>query len=118
MSFATVYGLAFALATALITHTALYHGKDMWRQAMRPSNPIDEDVHSRLMRNYPEVRSFRCPDTWCELNAFPQVPDWWYYGFVVFFSAMAIITVTVSSTFESPSLLKADASLPVRHGTT
>ncbi|KAM0747271.1 OPT oligopeptide transporter [Meredithblackwellia eburnea MCA 4105] len=77
MSYATVYCLAFALCTALITHTALYHGKDMWRQMMRPSNPIDEDVHSRLMRNYPEV------------------PDWWYLIFLAVFTGVSILTVTL-----------------------
>ncbi|KAL8283708.1 hypothetical protein RQP46_005503 [Phenoliferia psychrophenolica] len=55
MSFAIVYGLSFALSTALLVHTALYHWNDIWRQLFQPSNPIDEDVHARLMRSYPEA---------------------------------------------------------------
>ncbi|KAG0032769.1 hypothetical protein BGZ82_006400 [Podila clonocystis] len=56
--FALTYGVGFAGLTATVVHVVLYHGKEMmdrWRSA-REEN---EDIHSRLMRAYPEV-----PDYW------------------------------------------------------
>ncbi|CAO3563908.1 unnamed protein product [Mortierella alpina] len=57
--FAMAYGVGFAGLTATLMHVFLYNGReilDRWRSA----NAEDEDIHSRLMRFYPEV------------------PDWWY----------------------------------------
>ncbi|KAF9987347.1 hypothetical protein BGZ75_000704 [Mortierella antarctica] len=67
---ALTYGIGFAGLTATVVHTVLYHGKDML--ARYKSTFADrEDVHSRLMRSYPEV------------------PDWWYM-------LLFLITVTLS----------------------
>ncbi|KAG0136935.1 OPT oligopeptide transporter protein-domain-containing protein [Tuber indicum] len=57
------YGLQFAALTALVTHTACWHGKDIWRQWGRArrgfSSGRREDVHMRLMRRYREA-----PTSW------------------------------------------------------
>ena len=58
-SFAITYGLSFASLTATLTHTFLYHRKQLWAQACR-SLPVQPDIHARLMSVYKEV------------------PDWWY----------------------------------------
>lgn len=81
ITYATVYGLAFALSTACIVHTIIYHGKDILDQAKNVKGAT-EDVHAKLMRNYPEV------------------PDWWYWTYLALFTALSILTITVS-----PSLL-------------
>jgi hypothetical protein len=52
------YLLAFAAMSALLVHTALYHGKTIWKNLT--SRVEEEDIHSKLMKFYPEV------------------PTWWY----------------------------------------
>lgn len=58
-TFSLAYGLSFAGIAAVIVHTALYHGREIYDRA-RSSRADEEDVHTRLMRKYPEA------------------PDWWY----------------------------------------
>ncbi|KAJ2956814.1 hypothetical protein NQZ79_g7394 [Umbelopsis isabellina] len=65
--FAFSYGIMFAGLTSVLTHTVLFHGKQIIQQYKR-SRTEDEDIHMKLMRAYPEV------------------PSWWYYSiFVVAF---------------------------------
>jgi OPT family small oligopeptide transporter len=67
--FAFTYGIMFAGLTSVLTHTALYHGKDILAQ-FRKSRDEDEDIHRKLMRAYPEV------------------PSWWYIAvFIISFAA-------------------------------
>ncbi|KAF9103886.1 hypothetical protein BGX29_002779 [Mortierella sp. GBA35] len=71
--FALTYGVGFAGLTATVVHVILYNGKEMvarWRSA-RAEN---EDIHSRLMRVYPEV------------------PDWWYIILFVVSLALSLFT--------------------------
>lgn len=68
------YLLAFAVSTCVVVHTALYHGEALVNGLKRMRVEKD-DIHAKLMRNYPEV------------------PDWWYLGFFVFFFCLAIIAV-------------------------
>lgn len=78
ITYATVYGLALALSTAAIVHTVVYHGKDIVNQ-IRKIKIEEDDIHAKLMRHYPEV------------------PDWWYWSYLVLFTALSIATVAVSS---------------------
>ncbi|KAG0369041.1 hypothetical protein BGZ54_000549 [Gamsiella multidivaricata] len=74
--FALTYGVGFAGLTATVVHVILYHGKEMaarWKSA-RAEN---EDIHSRLMRVYPEV------------------PDWWYLILFVITLALSLVTCVV-----------------------
>ena len=73
------YLLAFALSTALLVHTALYHSRMIYNRIKRV-NPEDEDVHTKLMRAYPEV------------------PNSWYAGICLVFFLMAIVTIEVWPT--------------------
>jgi hypothetical protein len=75
-TYATVYALSFTLASAAIVHTIIYNGKDIYLK-FRNAHTELEDVHAKLMRNYPEV------------------PDWWYWGVFVVFTAMGIATIEV-----------------------
>ncbi|KAI4153895.1 MAG: hypothetical protein LQ340_002024 [Diploschistes diacapsis] len=58
-TFALTYGLSFATILALITHTVLFHGQEIWVRA-RLSLGEEPDVHTKMMRKYPEA------------------PWWWY----------------------------------------
>lgn len=79
VTYAMTYLLAFALSTAVLVHTALYHGRKLVNGLKRVRIEKD-DIHAKLMRNYPEV------------------PDWWYMcAFLLFFS-LAIVANEVWHT--------------------
>ncbi|CAO3571082.1 unnamed protein product [Mortierella alpina] len=74
--FALTYGVGFAGLMATVVHVILYNGHEMvarWKSA-RSEN---EDIHSRLMRVYPEV------------------PDWWYIFLFVVSLALSLVTCIV-----------------------
>ncbi|KAF8925226.1 OPT family small oligopeptide transporter [Dissophora ornata] len=74
--FALTYGVGFAGLTATVVHVILYNGREIiarWKSA-RAEN---EDIHSRLMRVYPEV------------------PDWWYGLLFVITVALSFVTCVV-----------------------
>lgn len=58
-TFALNYGLSFAALTAVIVHTAIFHGKEIWYRFKNARNQ-EPDVHMKLMKKYNEA------------------PDWWY----------------------------------------
>ncbi|KAF9575926.1 hypothetical protein EC968_000887 [Mortierella alpina] len=74
--FALTYGIGFAGLSATVMHVILYNGSEIverWKSA-RAEN---EDIHSRLMRVYPEV------------------PDWWYGLLFVVTFALSMVTCVV-----------------------
>ncbi|KFH72324.1 OPT family small oligopeptide transporter [Podila verticillata NRRL 6337] len=74
--FALTYGIGFAGLSSMVTHTWLYHRHKLvaqWKQSREHS----EDIHHKLMQAYPEV------------------PDWWYGALFVFMSVVAVITCEV-----------------------
>ncbi|KAF9358915.1 hypothetical protein BGX34_008650 [Mortierella sp. NVP85] len=74
--FALTYGVGFAGLMATVVHVVLYHGQEMmarWKSARQEN----EDIHSRLMRVYPEV------------------PDWWYASLFVISLALSLVTCVV-----------------------
>jgi hypothetical protein len=77
--YAIVYLLAFALSTALLVHTILYHSRTVYNGIKRVRTE-EEDVHAKLMRAYPEV------------------PDSWYATICLVFFLMAIVTIEVWPT--------------------
>ncbi|KAF9109043.1 hypothetical protein BGX30_008555, partial [Mortierella sp. GBA39] len=71
--FALTYGIGFAGLSSMITHTWLYHRHKLvaqWKQSRTQS----EDIHHKLMQAYPEV------------------PDWWYGALFVIMTAIALFT--------------------------
>jgi hypothetical protein len=71
-TYAITYLVAFALSTCIISHTLLYHSRALVNGFKR-LKVEEDDVHARLMRNYPEV------------------PDWWYAScFFLFFAFVCI----------------------------
>lgn len=73
-TFALTYGLSFAGIAAVIVHTALFHGQEIWDRA-KASKADEEDVHTRLMRKYPEA------------------PDWWYAVLLLIMLAFCFGTI-------------------------
>ncbi|PWY74905.1 small oligopeptide transporter [Aspergillus eucalypticola CBS 122712] len=58
-TFSLCYGLSFATIIAILIHTGLFHGKELWVR-FRNFGKEEEDVHARLMSKY------------------KPVPLWWY----------------------------------------
>jgi hypothetical protein len=77
--FAIVYLIAFALATALLTHTILYHGKSLI-DGIKKVNVEEDDIHAKLMRRYPEV------------------PDRWYTTLGIGFFILGVVAIEVYPT--------------------
>ncbi|CAG8926891.1 unnamed protein product [Penicillium salamii] len=77
-SFSFVYGLSFATITSVLSHIAIWHGRDLWA-SLKGRNRLD--IHARLIR-----ASYR-PTPW-----------YWYAGLIVVIMAMAIAMVEVYDT--------------------
>ncbi|KAF9137761.1 hypothetical protein BGX30_009926 [Mortierella sp. GBA39] len=54
-----MYALAFMYyfiaRTGCITHILCFHGADIWRTWKQSCNSVDEDIHVRMVKDYPEV---------------------------------------------------------------
>lgn len=78
-TFALTYGLSFATITALVVHTGLFNGPQIW-QRFRASREDGADVHMRMMMKYEDA------------------PTWWYgLSFIVMF-ALGLVTCLVWET--------------------
>lgn len=73
MSYSLTYGLSFAAVTAIVVHTYLYNGTEIWAR-LKNAQHGGEDVHRRLMRQYKEV------------------PEWWYGILTVVVLGLGILT--------------------------
>eukprot|EP01018_Ginkgo_biloba_P023265 Gb_06649 [translate_table: standard] len=82
--FALTYGFGFATVAATITHVFLFYGKEIWQRsiAARDTRP---DVHTRLMRKYPDI------------------PQWWFY---------ALLIATLAVSFVTCGVFKSQVQLP------
>ncbi|KAI8064712.1 OPT family small oligopeptide transporter [Gongronella butleri] len=67
--FAITYGIGFAGVSSILTHTYLFHGREIWESYKR-SRTDATDIHHKLMKAYPEV------------------PHWWYGA--IFFIAFGV----------------------------
>ncbi|KAA8573358.1 hypothetical protein MFRU_053g00120 [Monilinia fructicola] len=74
MSYSLSYALSFAAVTAILFHTVLYNGKEIWAK-FKNSRSGGEDIHKRLMNHYTEV------------------PDWWYALLTLIVVGLGIFTV-------------------------
>ncbi|KAJ8064165.1 hypothetical protein OCU04_006517 [Sclerotinia nivalis] len=74
MSYSLSYALSFAAVTAIIFHTYLYNGSEIWAK-FKNSRSGGEDIHKRLMKSYKEV------------------PDWWYGVLSLVVIGLGIFTV-------------------------
>lgn len=74
MSYSISYALSFAAVTAMVAHTYLYNGSEIWARFKNARNG-GEDIHKRLMNKYKEV------------------PDWWYIILTLAVLALGIVTI-------------------------
>ncbi|OGM46195.1 putative oligopeptide transporter [Aspergillus bombycis] len=74
MAYALTYGLGFAAVTAVIVHTYLYNGREIWAK-LKNARAGGEDIHRRLMHTYNDV------------------PDWWYGILTVIVLGLGVLTV-------------------------
>ncbi|KAG0277486.1 hypothetical protein BGZ95_005884 [Linnemannia exigua] len=74
--FALTYGVGFAGLTATVVHVVLYNGRELV-QRWKSARLENEDIHSRLMRVYPEV------------------PDWWYGSLFVISLGLSFVACVV-----------------------
>lgn len=74
MSYSLTYGLSFAAVTAIVVHTYLYNGSEIWAK-FKNSRSGGEDIHKRLM------------------NVYKEVPDWWYGVLTVVVMGLGIVVV-------------------------
>ncbi|CAC9891319.1 unnamed protein product [Aureobasidium pullulans] len=72
-AFALTYGMNFASISALVSHTYLFHGPEIWRRLRSSKGELD-DVHMKIMRKY------------------KLVPTWWY---------LALLAITIAFAFVS-----------------
>ncbi|KAI7862572.1 OPT family small oligopeptide transporter [Spinellus fusiger] len=72
--FAICYGQGLAALGAIISHTLLYNGKDIWNR-FKSARQDSDDIHARLMDHY------------------KSVPDWWYL--VLFVGALGASFATI-----------------------
>ncbi|KAJ7562770.1 hypothetical protein O6H91_03G084200 [Diphasiastrum complanatum] len=71
--FALSTGFGFARIAATLTHVILFNGKDIWFRSRSIMTGEGQDVHTRLMRKYPEV------------------PQWWFL--ILLFGSMVLSIV-------------------------
>ncbi|KAE8357948.1 OPT oligopeptide transporter protein-domain-containing protein [Aspergillus caelatus] len=74
VGYALTYGLGFAAVTAVIVHTYLYNGREIWAK-FKNARAGGEDIHRRLM------------------HAYNDVPDWWYGILTVIVLGLGVLTV-------------------------
>jgi hypothetical protein len=91
-SMALVYGAHFAIYTATITHTVLYHRREIvagFRSLVSRKSPSadSKDVHTRLMKSYREV------------------PEYVYFGVLVASMALGAAGVGAFPTHTSPAVV-------------
>ncbi|EPS99084.1 OPT oligopeptide transporter [Fomitopsis schrenkii] len=78
-AYAMAYLMAFALATCVIVHTLLFHGRAILK-GFRRIQIEKEDIHAKLMKAYPEV------------------PIWWYLSVLAVFFCVGVVAVEVWDT--------------------
>ncbi|GAB2301010.1 Oligopeptide transporter 3 [Dionaea muscipula] len=72
--FALSIGSGFARFTATLTHVALFHGRDIWRQSKSAMKNVKLDIHGKLMKRY------------------KQVPEWWFGILLVGSVALSLLS--------------------------
>ncbi|KAI8098534.1 OPT family small oligopeptide transporter [Halteromyces radiatus] len=106
--FAICYGQGLVALGAIVTHTILYNGKDIWNR-FKSARQDSDDIHARLMDNYKEV-----PDWWyavlfvCSLGAgfativvYPSDMPWWSLIIAVILAFIWLLPVGIITAITS-----------------
>lgn len=78
-AFALTYGMNFASIAALVSHTYLFHGPEIWRRFKSSKGELD-DIHMKIMRKY------------------RLVPTWWYLALLAVMTAFAFVSALAYPT--------------------
>ncbi|EKD18024.1 uncharacterized protein L3040_004563 [Drepanopeziza brunnea f. sp. 'multigermtubi'] len=78
-TFAMAYGLSFATIIAVVMHTGLFYGQEIWAK-WKASRGVGADIHQRMMLKYAEA------------------PWWWYASSFVVMFALGLVTCLVWET--------------------
>lgn len=79
LRYISLHRTASHTCTALIVHTALYHGPRIYRAIVNVKTEAD-DIHYKLMKMYPEV------------------PDWWFLALLAVVFVFAVVSLEVYDT--------------------
>ncbi|EJD47639.1 OPT oligopeptide transporter [Auricularia subglabra TFB-10046 SS5] len=87
-----IYGIFFAAYSSTVSHAILYHRREIWmgmKSVLSKTNVLktNNDVHSRIMRNYKEV------------------PEWWYFSVLVGSIALGAAGVGAWPTTTTPAVV-------------
>ncbi|KAG2213849.1 hypothetical protein INT47_001118 [Mucor saturninus] len=111
--FAICYGQGLAALGAIITHTVLYNGKDIYNR-IKNARQSGDDIHARLMDHYKEV-----PDIWyfilflvalgmsfATVVVYPSDMPWWalIIAVVLAFVWLLPIGIITAITSQSPTI--------------
>ncbi|KAJ4962339.1 hypothetical protein NE237_022278 [Protea cynaroides] len=84
MFFAITYGFGFATVAATLSHVAFFYGPEIY-QRYRQAYKGKVDIHTRLMRRYPDI------------------PQWWFYLLLVLCLAVALVLcIAMESQVQMP----------------
>lgn len=107
-TYVVVYCLCFTIATALIAHTILFHGSDIWN-ITKDIKQAQTDIHAKLMLRYKEVPTYwygiifvlcACMAVGLnEVSPCQRMP----LNFVSSFASRDITLVSLSGDYSSPS---------------
>ena len=99
-TFSLAYGLSFASMTALITHTAVFHGQEIWTR-VKLSRFEEPDIHTKMMRKYKEA-----PQWWFAITflivlaisltsvlAYDTHLTWWAFFISIFIAAVFMVPI-------------------------
>ncbi|PBP17055.1 hypothetical protein BUE80_DR012250 [Diplocarpon rosae] len=78
-TFALAYGLSFATIIAVVVHTGLFNGQEIWAK-WKAARGEGADIHQRMMMKYREA------------------PSWWYASSFVVMFALGLVTCLVWET--------------------
>ncbi|CAB4267361.1 unnamed protein product [Prunus armeniaca] len=68
--FSLTYGIGFAAVISTLTHVALFHGRDIYKQYKSSHTGID--IHTKLMRKYKDI------------------PNWWFHSLLFLSMALSL----------------------------
>ncbi|KAG0047140.1 hypothetical protein BGZ83_007741 [Gryganskiella cystojenkinii] len=76
--YAVGFMTSFVALAGCVAHIICFHGKDLWRNWKQAVGSVNDDIHTKMMRVYPEV------------------PQLWY---AIFYIAMAALSIVVCEVY-------------------
>jgi hypothetical protein len=93
-TYAMTFTIAFALTTAAIVYTLLHQGERIYN-TLRSRKVEDDDIHMKLMRQYPEVPDWYVIRIGLADMQTEELPPRWYAIFLLATLVLGIVAVEV-----------------------